>query len=41
MSVDEQPFTSVPITVYVVADDGEATGFAIVELLKDPAGLQE
>jgi hypothetical protein len=39
-SVEEHPFTSVPVSVYVVADEGEATGFEIVELLNDPDGVQ-
>jgi hypothetical protein len=37
-STDEQLFASVPVTMYTVVEDGEATGFAIVELLNDAAG---
>lgn len=41
VSVDEQPFKSLPVTVYVVADDGEATGFEMAALSSDAAGVHK
>lgn len=37
---DEHPFTSVPTTVYVVVLVAEEVGVAVVEPVKEPAGLQ-
>lgn len=40
VSDEEQPFTSVPTTVYVVVAVAEDVGVDVVAPVKDPAGLQ-
>jgi hypothetical protein len=41
LSVAEQPFPSVPTTVYVDVDVALDVGFEMVALSSDPAGDQE
>ena len=40
-SVEEQPFISLPVTVYVVVEAGVAKGFEIVALSNDAAGVHK
>lgn len=40
-SDEEQPFASVPTTVYVVNEVGEAIGFEITGLSSDPDGVHK
>jgi hypothetical protein len=41
LSIDEQPFPSVTVTVYVVVDPGNAVGLDTTVLLSSVAGLHE
>ena len=40
-SVEEQPFISLPVTVYVVVEAGVAKGFEMAALSNDDAGVHK